>query len=73
MITRQNRLEKIWVNKGTDFAVEFKRLCEVEGLQVHSAMSLRLETKAALAERTIRFLKNVLFCYMEDYPYKPTL
>ena len=28
------------------------------------------ETKAAFAERTIRFLKNILYCYMEDKGYK---
>ena len=28
------------------------------------------ETKAALAERTIRSLKNILYSYMEDYGYK---
>ena len=28
------------------------------------------ETKAAIAERTIRSLKNILYCCMEDYRYK---
>ena len=28
------------------------------------------ETKAAFAERTIRSLKNILYCYMEDNGYK---
>ena len=28
------------------------------------------ETKSAFAERTIRSLKNILYCYMEDYAYK---
>ena len=28
------------------------------------------ETKAAIAERTIRSLKNILYRYMEDYGYK---
>ena len=27
------------------------------------------QTKAAFAERTIRSLKNILYCYMEDYGY----
>ena len=27
------------------------------------------ETKAAFAERTMRSLKNILYCYMEDYGY----
>ena len=28
------------------------------------------DTKAAFAERTIRSLKNILYCYMEDNGYK---
>ena len=30
------------------------------------------ETKAAFAERTIRSLKDILYCYMEDFGYKYT-
>ena len=54
MITKKNRPEKIWVDKGTDFAGAFKKLCKAEGMQFYSTMS---ETKAAFAERTIRSLK----------------
>ena len=55
------------VDKGTEFAGEFKKLCKAEGLQIYSIMS---ETKAAFAERTIRSLKNILYRYMEDNGYK---
>ena len=55
--------EKIWVDKGTEFAGEFKKLRKAEGIQICSTMS---ETKAAFAERTIRSLKNILYRYMED-------
>ena len=57
MITKKNRPKKIWVDQGTEFAVEFKKFCNVEGNETHSTMS---ETKAAFAERTIRSLKNIL-------------
>ena len=67
MITKKNRPKKIWVDKGTEFAGEFKKLCKAEGLQIYSTMS---ETKAAFAERTIRSLKNILYRYMEDNGYK---
>ena len=67
MITKTNRLKKIWVDKGTEFAGAFKKFCAAEGIQVFSTMS---ETKAAFAERTIRSLKNILYRYMEDYGYK---
>ena len=67
MITKKNRPKKIWVNKETEFAGEFKKLCKAEGIQIYSTMS---ETKAAFAERTIRSLKNILYRYMEDNGYK---
>ena len=30
MITKKNRTRKIWVDKGTEFAEEFKKLCKAE-------------------------------------------
>ena len=53
MITKKNRPKKIWVDKGTEFAGAFKKVCAAEGIQVYSTIS---ETKAAFAERTIRSL-----------------
>ena len=32
MITKKNRPKNIWVDKGTDFAGEFKKLCKAEGI-----------------------------------------
>ena len=59
--------QKTWVERGTEFAGEFKKLCKAEGIQVYSTMS---ETKAAFSERTIRSLKNIVYRYMEDNGYK---
>ena len=67
MITKRNRPKKIWVNKGTEFPEAVKKFCTAEGVQVYSAIS---ETKAALAERTKRSLKNILYRYMEVFAYK---
>ena len=67
MITKKHRPNIIWVDKGTEFAEEFKKLCKAEGVQIYSTMS---ETKAAFAELTIRSLKNILYRYMEDNGYK---
>ena len=67
MITKKNRPRKVWVDKGTEFAREFKKFCKAEGIQIYSTMS---ETKAAFAERTIRSLKNILYRFMEDNGYK---
>ena len=63
MITKKNRPNRIWVDKETELAGEFKKLYKAEGIQIYSTMT---ETKAAIAERTIRSLKNKLYCYMED-------
>ena len=57
MITKKNRPNKIWVDKGTEFAGEFQKLCKTEGIQVYSTMN---ETTAAFAERKIRCLKKTL-------------
>ena len=65
MITEKIRAKKI--DKGTEFAGEFKKLCKVEGIQINSTMS---ETMAAFAERTTRSLKNILSRYMEGNGYK---
>ena len=67
MITKKNRPRKICVDKGTEFAGEFKKLCKAEGIQIYSTKS---ETKAAFAERTMRSLRNILYRYMEDKGYK---
>ena len=67
MITKKNRPKKIWVDNGTEFAGALKKFCAAEGIQVYSTMS---ETKAAVAERTKRSLKNILYRYMEDFGYK---
>ena len=67
MLTKKNRPNEIWVDKGTEFAGAFKKFCAAEGIQVYSTLS---ETKAASAERTIRSLKKILYRYMEDCGYK---
>ena len=67
MITKKNCPKKIWVDKGTEVAGELNKLYKAEGIQLYSTMS---DTKAAFAERTIRYLKNILYRYMEDYGYK---
>ena len=67
LMTKKNRPKKLWVDKGTEYAGEFIKLCKAEGIQIYSTLS---ETKAAFSERTIRSLKNILYRYMEDNGYK---
>ena len=63
MITKKKRPHKIWVDKGTEFAGEFRKFRKAEGIQICSTTS---ETKAAFAESTIRSLKNKFYRCMED-------
>ena len=49
MIAKKESTQKNWVDKGTEFAGEFKELGKAEGIQIYSTMS---ETKASLAERS---------------------
>ena len=67
MITKRNRPKQIWVDKGTEFAGAFKKLCTAEGIQVYSIMS---ETKASFAERTIRSLKNIFTVTWKIFGFK---
>ena len=63
MITKKNRPQKIWVDKRTELAGEFEKLCKAEGIQSYSTMS---ETKAAFTQGTIRSLKTILYRYKKD-------
>ena len=66
MIAKKNRPMKIWVDKGTEFAGEFKKFCKARGKQFYSTMN---QTKAAFAERTMRSLKYTLYrCMQDDRP-----
>ena len=67
MITKKNRPKKFWVDKGTEIAGEFKKLCKAEGIQNYSTMS---ETTAAISERTMQSLKFIFYRCMEDNGYK---
>ena len=67
MITKNIGSENIRVDNGSIFAGEYSQLCKTEGIKNYSTMS---ETKAAIAERSIRSLKNILQRNKEDYGYK---
>ena len=42
MITKKNRPEKNWVDRGTENAGALKKLCKAGGIQIYSTMSERL-------------------------------
>ena len=67
MITRKNTPKQIWVDQGTEFAVDFQKFCSSQRIEIYFTMS---ETKAAFSERTIPSLKNILYRYVDDHRYK---
>ena len=58
MIKKKSQPNKIKVNKGREFAGEFKKICKVERLQTSFTM---IETKVASAEQEIRSFKKNIF------------
>ena len=63
MVMRKSRPKKfLRAHEGTKSAGEFKITCST-GRQLYSPLS---KTKAAFADSTTRYLKNVFYPYMED-------
>ena len=63
MINSRVKPQKLWVDRGTEFAGVFKKFCSSNNIQIYSTNS---EVKSAFAERNIRSLKNLLYKHMED-------
>ena len=55
--------EKIWVDKGREFAGEFSQFCRDSDIDLYSTHS---ETKSAFAERNIRSLKAIIFKFLHE-------
>ena len=54
---------KVWVDQGKEFGGEFRKFCTDKKIKIYS---IRSETKAAVAERAIKTLKNNNYCYMKE-------
>ncbi len=63
MIKTRTKPQKIWTDKGTEFAGAFSKYCKKMGIHCYSTYS---ETKSAYAERNIRSLKNIIYKYLEE-------
>ena len=63
MLRKNTQTDRVWVDQGTEFGGEFKNFCKSRDIKTYSTRS---ETKAAVAERAIRSLKNIIYCYMEE-------
>ena len=55
--------EKIWVDKGVEFACEFSHFCRENDIGLYSTHS---ETKSAFAERNIPSLKAIIFKFLHE-------
>ena len=55
--------EKIWVDKGREFAGEFSQFCRDRDIDLYSTHS---ETKSAFAERNIQSLKAIIFKFLHE-------
>ena len=63
MLRKNTKPDRVWVDQGTEFGGEFEIFCKNRDIKIYSTRS---ETKAAVAERAIRSLKNIIYCYMEE-------
>ena len=67
MLRKNTKPDRVWVDQGTEFGREFKKFCKSRDIKIYSTRS---ETKAAIAGRAIRSLKNtlknIIYRYMEE-------
>ena len=66
MLRKNNIPQKAWVDQGTEFGGEFGNFCRQKKIKIYSTRS---ETKAAVAERAITSLKNIIYRFMEENGY----
>ena len=56
MLRKKSMPMKVWVDQGTEFSGEFRKFCKDKKIKIYSTSS---ETKAAVAERAIKSLRNI--------------
>ena len=55
MLLKNTKPDRVWVEQGTEFGGELKKICKTGDIKIYSTRS---ETNAAVAERAIRSLKT---------------
>ena len=60
---KQNKPERFWTDKGSEFKDEFKKFFEKKEIHLYTT---EYETKSAFAEMNIRWLKNIIPKYLEE-------
>ena len=63
MLRKRSMPTKVWVDQGTEFSGQFRQFCTDKKIKIYSTRS---ETKAVVAERAIKSLKNIIYRYMEE-------
>ena len=63
MLRKKSMPAKVWVDQGTEFSGEFRKFCMDKKIKIYSTRS---EKKAAVAERAIKSLENIIYRYMEE-------
>ena len=59
---KKKQPQKVWTDKGSQFKGDFKKFCDMKGIQLYTTES---ETKSAFAERNIRSLRNIIYKYLD--------
>ena len=67
MLRKKSMPAKVWLDQGTEFSGEFRKFCMDKKIKIYSTRS---ETKAAVAERAIKSLKNIIYRYMDEHVEK---
>ena len=62
-VAQKSMPAKVWVDQGSEFSGELRMFCTDKKIKIYSTRS---ETKAAVAERAIKSLKNIIYRYMEE-------
>ena len=63
LLRKKSMPAKVSVDQGTEFSGEFRKFCTDKKIKIYSTRS---ETKAAVAERSMKSLRNIIYRYMEE-------
>ena len=62
MLCKKSMSAIVWADQGTEFIGEFRKFCTDKKIITYSTKN---DIKAAVAERAIKSLKNIIYRYME--------
>ena len=65
-LIKNKQPKKVWVDAGTEFKGNFKTFCQRRNIKIYQNFSKK---KSAFAERNIRYFKNIIYKYLEQWTY----